>query len=340
MQNRPTPALEQKTDKKPHYVFHFDVNGTIMPGDTANGKTSDSAIWQMISEKYCAKWTSDTPEMTFRQYMEKYLCPGDPKKDKTLKARRQNAYMHFPQFLHEHHHETLREKALEDFAKIKASCANGMLFQSFVNFIHYLENQQDFDYSIVLRTFGQDLKEAVDEIEAKTSLTLDAHHGTFKNGELVTQETICKSPKEMHEWFKQYKFSTTQDEYAHWAQHGEKADYGKIFPVADKYTDDMSIFFDDNATKNIVSAAPLYGEGIDQKKMYSMLFRKGLLVNANAFEAGTNDNYFLERFAYALQQKNNPYFQNATHPLLTCKMEMQEEEQLSMREAKRCKTMV
>lgn len=90
--------LAEKNPNK-HLILFFDINGTIIATDSANGTDKDIAILKLLAENHSAIWDkSIAKEMTFREYIDEHICPGDSK-DPTIKKNRQEYYAKFIQFL-------------------------------------------------------------------------------------------------------------------------------------------------------------------------------------------------------------------------------------------------
>jgi hypothetical protein len=269
-----------------HLIIYMDLNGTIMAGDTANGKSLDSSLWQLLCENYSGKWRGAADEvMTFRQYIERYLCPGDSKLPQ-IKKDRQLWYSKFHPFLIENKHP-LATEIERKFLELKRKLSNQVLFPSFINLINYLENI-DCQYTLVFRTFGSDLPEVIHEFERLTALKCEGLVKFEKGKLIISNDVVLNTPEEIQAFFKKHKILGGKDDWSYWNKHGEKQDFGKPY-----FYNKNAIFFDDNSKdKEIIAIVPT--NKINQTNLTKDdLMRSGNIVAVNTFKSLEDDNYFI-----------------------------------------------
>jgi hypothetical protein len=301
---------KSKTIAKPHYTFYMDLNGTIIASDAANGKDTDDALWQLLCENIHSTWPkSGSMNISYRKYIEKYLCPDDTNKSPTqLKAERKECYKEIAAHLKANQHPlanqityqfNILKKIMIDkntYLDKEKKSRQGTIVPSFIKLIEFLE-QEKFDYSIVLSTFGTDAAHVIKELEERTTLQFPKDTEVrFQAGKLMTASGEISDPYLMHEFFKQ-KCVSVQHDWKHWNSHGEQCAYGKPFPIdleSDMKNQDVSIFFDDNLIdKQIINIRALSGKPFDTTATQDHLIASKKLIPANLYEAIIDDNYFI-----------------------------------------------
>jgi hypothetical protein len=314
-------ASSQASTAKQHLILYFDLNGTIMAGDIANGKSVEDSICQMLCEddRLKSKWSDEVKEeVTFREYIETYLLPGDSK-DQVLKKARQAWYRKFPEFLAEKKHD-FSEAIGKRINLIKEKLSQQTLFPSFMKLIDDLHARQ-ISHTIVLRTFGDDLPAVISSIESDKKLKLD-FLGKFHENKLfparfdeknhhalstMTGSQSFSESDEIYNMLKQFKFCAIQDDWQYWHKLGESSQYGKRFFYDPAENSDVTcIFFDDNIKKEIVKAEPLGAtHHADQNSLQQVLMKTGLIVDVDTLLAVENEFYFIDKVNYALSVKNS-----------------------------------
>ncbi len=321
-----------------HLMLYVDINGTILAGDSANAKSLTTAVNQMLCENFKADWVSVlTPAklsaflkahfyseskneaqvdreilewqskfekakikkeaVTFREFIEAYLHPGDDK-DKVLKKLRQKWYDLFTPYLAaigHPEHDAVKLKYGEILAKLKKD----KLFTSFINTIKSLDASKR-PYTVILSTFGDDLKMVTDEIQQRTGLACEylarykehvMHAAEFKNDALhLDEKTAISSPQNIRDQFKKFKLCGVKYDWGHWNSHEEKRAFAKLF-----IHDHNSLFFDDNALeKEIIYPFPITPmAGVTPDILHERLVLSGHVVAVNTMLACCDDDFFL-----------------------------------------------
>ena len=292
-----------------HVIVGVDLNGTIMAGDAANGKSTEDSLWQMLCEQTKGKWNAAaTEDISFRRFIETVLCPtpSNPpnltsaeitQRRQDLKQQRHQWYKQFPTYLQETNHP-LTSAVLNQFSVLKAQLSQHHVFDSFILFIiHMQQSKQSF--SLVLRTFGDDLDLVVAEITQRTGLVPDCS-GHFEGDTLVLADgQRISDPQRIYQVFKQSQFCAVKDDYAYWQASHESPFFAKPFFFAHQQSSDLSMMFDDNVKKQIVRAAPVYGEVVRQDLAQAKLIGSGQLVDVDSFQALSNLGYFIEKYKTA-----------------------------------------
>ncbi len=230
----------------PHFILHFDVNKTLIATDEGTHKTIEDVLNELLAEKYISRWDETLEEeISFDSYVRQVLVPGSHD-DLLLRALRRKYLDHFLDYLHEHAHP-LYEQVFMDYETALAvlKMSQGKVFPSFYRLIDELERRQ-ISYSIILRSFGQEVFAVQKEIEnfCKTAF---AHQGRFQRGafHLHTGE-IIENSSTIYELFRDAGHIAIQDDWKHWAMHGLIGKYGKPFPLNLQDSTTISLFFDDH----------------------------------------------------------------------------------------------
>jgi hypothetical protein len=282
-----------------HIFLYFDVNDTIFIGDTAKGVDRVTAIWKMLAERHEAVWDKNLPAMTFKDFVEKSLCPGN-KRDQQVQQKHNEYYVNLIHYLEQLDNPELLQRVKQEFTQISNNLGENHIPQSFINLLNYLEENK-LSYSLVFRTFGNDINDVVNELSKRTHVkALD--HVTFIGGELKQANgNVLKSPEKILKYFKSGKYFTCSDNFADWRKTNETYAGGKPF-VIDLNSRDVSIFFDDNAvSKQILCVKPVDDSYYDQSFIQQQLVQLGRIVPVNIFEACSNNDYFISRLEFALR---------------------------------------
>jgi hypothetical protein len=179
-----------------------------------------------------------------------------------------------------------------------------LVFASFYKLIAFMD-KQGMEYSIVLRTFGKDLRTVVNEIEAKTNKVFFEQYPKFVSGKLHVDDAVLSSPKEIYSYFSTSRHIAVQDEYSWWASHGKTTRYGKPFYVNLQDENTIHVFFDDNISTNdedpsiVASLDAVSGEQLSARK----LSEKGFLYEVDPSDAEQNENYYIEKVIPIVIQK-------------------------------------
>lgn len=222
-------------------VLHFDINKTLIASDLAGQKSMENVINHLLAEKTVGIWEEEQEEpISYYDYVHTVITPGKPQCACCKKKRK--AYLdRFVLFLEETDHP-LKESVKEQYDKaISAlSSAESEVFPSFFRLVADLQEKQ-IPFSIVLRSFGHEIREVAAEIERISGLHFD-EYTTFTKGTVNGH----RSPVEIHDFLTSGKNLAIQDDWAYWHSHGEEKKYGKPFYYDPEDEETLSLFFDDN----------------------------------------------------------------------------------------------
>lgn len=284
-------------------ILFIDLNGTIILADPVSGKDHEVAVNQFLAEKHEAVWGDHSKiPMPFKHYMEKFLAAGD-REDLNIKKMRNNFYKNFINYLQKAEHELfLLIKSEYDTIMKVVDPAQGSVVPAFFKLIDYLEENKA-SYSIVLRTFGNDLDHIVKEIEAKCHLRFIRDVHINEEGFMHVNGNLHVNAAEMLEVIKPGMHFACQDNYKRWRNKKHAHEGGKPFPIA---RDKLTLFFDDHCLdKNILHV--IYDEGfvsaeVSQRELQNQLIHLGRIVPVNILEAVIhNSNYFVEKLQVAIK---------------------------------------
>ncbi len=287
--------------------LHFDVNGTLILRDTSKRMDEHEAIIAALAAHTIASW-DESPPMSFKEYVFTCLLPGD-RSNRRLKQQRQEQIRTFMDWLHDHHHPQLAAVG-ELFHVIKQKYADphsGRLhfsvFPSFYLMLNTLR-EQNIPFTILLRTFGDDLHEVVREIEGHPCGISFSHQARFDGPIFILDET---SPTEQIDQIFDLIFHApghlaVQDDWAYWNRHKEQGAYGKcfIYDHSGCYQGkrNISVFFDDNITgkeQDIVNPCDISGNHLPKAFLYNRC-----LFPVDTVDAMLDDHYFIDRVMQAI----------------------------------------
>lgn len=281
-------------------ILHFDINKTILSSDVATGKTTDDIILHGLAEKYKDRWEEGIAEpISYADYV-KLQIPGSDTEARTLRSLQTSAFL---EFLYENGHSYL-PKVENEFNALRSKIKrNGEIFPSFYKLIHYLD-EEEIDYSIILRTFGIDIDRVVRMVNHKMSTQFFSSKGKF-NGERLCLDCGYASSEmaDIYKFFKNGSHLALQDNWHEWNAHQMHKDFGKRFPVDLEDQNIVSMFFDDNilldpaSTKNVISP-------VDAKTgrplNFDILIKNQHIVSVDTLEALGDDDYFIKKVKAAI----------------------------------------
>lgn len=288
----------------PHLILNIDINQTIIATDKAGNKSIEDSLNEMLGKKYKARWDASLQEeMTFYDYLNKVLIPG-PAYDPELYRQRKQYLHHFVDYLQEQN-SPIYPLAFADYtlALEVLQKSQGSVFPSFYSLLKYL-NEQQISYSIILRSFGWEVREVKDEINTSHPGLIN-QTAEFRKGKLYLENgEIIEGACEIYKTLRTIGHIAIHDDWSDWNAHALAAKQGKPFYIDEENADTISIFFDDhinetNAIKNIISPrSARSGEIIPIKKLVDLR----LAVRVNTVEAIVNENYFIEHVQKATEK--------------------------------------
>lgn len=277
----------------PHLIIHMDVNQTVIAIDTIQNKHFTECVVSALAKRYFAKWddTIDQP-ISYYDYIYQHKYPknssnqySDAERELAFKELASVARYAAPS-LYENiqfdTHHTLEKYKNQPF----------VIFPSFFKLIEFLESH-NFKYTIVFRTFGQDLPLISQDIENKLQQPLAL--GKFKEGTFYMDGKGYQDPSAIHTLLKKHKFVGIEEDYRYWAEHDELREFGKIFPVINTLNE-KCVFFDDHIpSHDNAKGAIIHPVDLNNKPLaLSELINNKLLVKVDMIDAILDDEYFIK----------------------------------------------
>lgn len=291
-------------DHNPHLLLYFDVNKTLIASDDAGHKSVENVLNELLAEKYTSCWEPSIQKpISFDTYVNEILIPG-PKDDQTLKAQRKTYLQHFLDYLNEHNNP-LYPAALKDFeeaSKVLAA-SSGKVFASFYSLCDYL-NQTGISFSIILRSFGNEVFDIKNEISATGKITF-TQTGEFHNSTLVLENgSLIEDPHAIYDLLKQPENIAIHDDWNYWHEHHGSAQYGKPFLIEQEDLETLSIFFDDNINENDTINNIITPLNVTTSELIPIpdLVATGQAVHVNTLKAILDVNYYIHCVENALHK--------------------------------------
>lgn len=290
------------TKASPKLILHFDVNRTILAEDPAGGKTLDDVLLHSLADFYKDIWAPELTEaITYSEYIKQHVLPGK-NNDKELKSLRSKKISEFISFLRETDHPfyPIVQKQFDQM-KTQLSQSKSIVFLSFYQLIAYLQ-KNNIDFTIILRTFGDDLERIITDINETLNCTFFTAHGKIKNGKLhIIQSDLqqcIQNDSEFYTTLKKSSHMAIQDNWKEWNDHHEHQEYAKKFPIDINDTEVISMFFDDNiiedpsSINNIVNPVDVKtGKSLN---VADLITRKNIVV-VDTIRAILDTNYYINK---------------------------------------------
>lgn len=286
----------------PYLLLSFDVNQTIMLGDSSQQRTLEESLNLLLSARYIDRWDASQIEpLSFKEYVDTILAPG-PWSDPIIKEKKIYHLYHFVDFVNATNHP-LKVQVQRDYETMRDKIHSTPLeiFPSFFKLLHYLE-KRGIGVSVAFRTYGGDLDAVINSSEE--TLNVLVTRAWFERGTLRTEEGVLLSqPPEIFHYFQRQPYVAVQDDYAWWEDRGRLQIFGKPFFVDTTSTNTLSLFFDDHVIENddkqnivcpieVTTGKPL---------AVSALVKSGQIVKVNTVEALLDDDYFIRLVKKALK---------------------------------------
>ncbi len=278
----------------PKLILHFDVNKTLINSDSVSGKTTEEVLINQLAEDTIYQWDAHHPKMTYKRYVKSVIVPG-VESDPGIKGKRRKVISNFLETVKEY--PVITQKVHRQYQELKEKAVDSV-FPSFVKLVEKLK-EQHASFIIILRTFGNDLKEVKSEVSNKTGITF-SKCGEFKKGVLHLKGDESQAIAKTSELFKFFSTSqehmAIQDSYQDWNGNGEKAMFGKKFVFdrgcLDRKVSHLSFFFDDNLTgdpiKDIVAPYTQEGAFVPTDALVGKI-----LFPVHTGQAILNENYYI-----------------------------------------------
>lgn len=277
---------------KPHLILHFDMNKTLIASDKEGQKTAHDVICAVLADQIEGLWDDSlTAPVNYFHYVKYRLLPN-PHHSKEIKLRQKEKIAEFLHVLKESDHpDYAQAQQTYDRAMDRLNSGGTQVFKSFYKLIDYL-NARDLRYTLIIRTFGSEAAEVVEEINERFGSDFIVGFHAIKQGNLQGAES------DLYEFILSADHHLViRDDFEWWFSHGEHWEYGKPFPIDFDDSGRISLFFDDNAKpdphypdKSIVSPYNAEnGEPISPHK----LIEKDRLFPVEMIEALLDEDYYI-----------------------------------------------
>lgn len=286
-----------------HLVLHFDINKTLIATDKATGKSVDNILNELLAVDTYYIWDpSVTHPISYEEYVRTVLVPG-AFNDLKVKEKRRGYLEHFLFDLCKRNHPLypeLKSRYCELLNKLQAM--DGIVFSSFYKALNELD-QRKIPYTIVLRSFGEEVKDVAQEINKKYG-PLISRYGYFEGPVLLIEGERLNKPSDIYKALMQP--IAIRDDWKYWMTGGQKEAFGKPFFVDLDNKERIDIFFDDNINFlggeiNIVSPRD---SKTGSPVSVDDLRKRHQLVRVNALEAILNNNYYIEKIKEVLPKES------------------------------------
>lgn len=253
-----------------HVVIHLDANKTIMMADPVSNKGPDYVFACDLAEdpKYKYKWDASQPEMTFYDYIYQVKFPIlDSDSNEVQAKQKQNRKKAIEGFIHTceqiNHPQASIIKQRFETAISNVEQQDTLLVPAFYSLINHLQQLQSHNqitgFQLIIRTFGEDLKDIERELALKTKLNW-ANRACFDQGryqsvdkraftetDKIPESSVFDDLDSVYQhWLKEGKHIPIQDDHRYWDQNGKGYQFAKQFPYERGSEKVLSIFFDDN----------------------------------------------------------------------------------------------
>lgn len=278
--------------------LHFDINRTIIAIDSAQNKSLEETVNEILTEYTFARWDG-VHEQSFYEYVSEIVANENPqlsRADETFKSKRIMLQKNFVQYVKDEPY--LNEQYKQDTAKMlrALSTEHLVIFQSFFKAINWLNTHFPNRYTIYLRTFGEDLPLVIPIIEKETKLNF-AIQGEFDD----TKLSLMINRSDLYDFFTgNNQHFAIKDNYKYWKTKKFQPIGGKPFYVDKNNTNDISIFFDDKANnldRRIIF--PIGPNNIIESSQE--LLKTGNIVAVNPKEAILDEDYFIKKIEQILK---------------------------------------
>lgn len=301
-------------NRKAHYpdkvLLYFDVNKTLTRLDgtktTVDGKpwNGHQVIADALAEKTMHAWNGKD-EQSYKDFVYQEI-PGD-KESLSIKSQRQARIFGFSEWLQQ---QNLPSKLKEDvrneqtrmirtYQNEKTNEIKFTVYPSFYKLLTKLRKMQ-IQFTVILCTFGTDLKDVTEEIAAHPSGVAFTRYGEFsETGSLHLKDgkVIEKTEEIYHTLIRSNEHFACRNNRKAWVQDQERSRSAKpfIFDSQGKIhaVRNVSVFFDDNVTfnkeKDIVSP-----RNISYPQFSPHDLKDRLVFQVDPNEAETNSEYYIE----------------------------------------------
>ncbi|MDF2577333.1 MAG: hypothetical protein K0S74_817 [Chlamydiales bacterium] len=297
-------------------LIQCDGNGTMVLGDTTKkvntliAETAGSIIW---------KWDENHPAMSFKEYVQKVLFPGN-KYDEKIKKLQEEKIGQFLKDLKEDHPcypeaNKTYEALAKDYLDSQTQQVKFTPFPSLINLLNKVSNL--CLYTFTLRTFGFDGKVIAKEMNAlhtiktfdKSDFRVETEADFIDSGLKIKGEQSLRKGVELFKSLQENSL-VGQDQVQTWFANGRKASHGKpIYCVENAQFEGktiLTIFLDDNLQhysnrkNNIIQ--PTDPQAVDIAIPVDIYGRstswdsRGIIgIRVNTVKAALNPDYFVNK---------------------------------------------
>lgn len=290
-------------DQKPCLLLNFDVNKTLVLKDSSKGMNGDEMLISILADEAVDRWDDTHDPMSYKDYVHTILLPGD-KSNQALKKQREEVIRHFLEWLEEKRHPTrervlaLRDRIKEKFTDPHTQQIKFAVFGSFFALLKKLR-ENNIRFVLILRTFGNDLKDVAEEVSNHPSGVKFTRWGKFSHKQLQLEESesIVKAKKIFKTFLNSQEHFAIQDNWKEWNSDQERARSGKpfIYDASGRWHDicNLSIFFDDNFSaeeeRDILNPIEIAETAVSSKEL-----KDRLLFKVNPVQAILEDDYYIK----------------------------------------------
>ena len=271
------------------------------------------AILHSLADAYKDTWDSRVKEpISYGDYIKEYALPEtstDKAAKAALKKERNSKINDFITFLKDTNHPYY-EKAHDEFTRMNETLtkSDSVVFNSFYTIVNHL-TQKGIPFTVLLRTFGEDLPRVTQDINTKLKRTFFTVEGKFKDGKLLVGNTCLENPADQYAFFKsQTSHCALQDNWKDWDRNEELQEFSKKFALDLSDSNTVCVFFDDNINPNPESKKNIVNP-VDAKTGKSLsvpaLIASGNLVVVDTVKAVLDDHYFVKSVEKLLQKNRN-----------------------------------
>ncbi len=262
-------------------IAYFDINQTIMLGDSSQGHTFEQSLQSQFAKATFADWAGDGKETDYDKYLKSTISNREERNEKLTRFvewlptwRDANGKEHLD-------HVTIKER----FDRIVKRMEGQYFVPSFVNLIERCEREEK-ELRIVFRTFGRDLFTTVDEYRKRFPQRSVVDIGGFKGHNLHVSGKMLTTAQEIHDYVMGLKSDAAfNDDYFHWSGGKNHARYAKLFPIGN----DRVFFLDDNGRPDYENYNAICPIDLETNQY---VYPSSQAIQANILEAIEDPDYF------------------------------------------------
>lgn len=289
-------------------ILHFDVNGTIIANDKAAGLSIADRINFILASKYTYCYGDLKEPLSYSDYVSK-LYPGDFF-EREVKSKRELLLKNFVNFVKESDFPFKQDLMIE-YSRLETALNGCCVFPSFISLIKQLKDDQ-INFKMVLRTFGNEVEDAISDIESHLPDEKFTYRGSFKDNQWTIQngqnQTTIEKINEIYDLFKSDGgHIAIQDSFKEWFDTKQSWMNGKRFPInlqeIKQESPVLSLFFDDfigNLGKDKDIITPINSEDGSFITIQELQDRK-IVFSVKTGEAILDPDYFINKVYGSLE---------------------------------------